>query len=182
MITTCRQKRLVIPTGHYPELEILINPMNEMGQSTKERDWAAKPPLILRGVAPPPPDMQATPRQLAGSTMASSLRPPPLAILPPIPLYRRLLRGHRRHLPGEMRLLGDQYVKAEFRAHRTVDNPAHIVSPPPQIPIPQSSHEPSSYYSRLWWYRLVPWSGAPADMHVPMLRPFAFSELRRSDS
>lgn len=27
-----------------------------------------------------------------------------------------------------MRLLGDEYVKAEFRAHREVENPVHIVS------------------------------------------------------
>lgn len=27
-----------------------------------------------------------------------------------------------------MRLLGDEYVKSEFRAHRKVDNPIHIVS------------------------------------------------------
>lgn len=26
-----------------------------------------------------------------------------------------------------MRLLGDEYIKAEFRAHRNVDNPVHIV-------------------------------------------------------
>lgn len=51
-----------------------------------------------------------------------------MALLPPIPLYRRLLRAHRKFLPGEMRLLGDEYVKAEFRAHREVDNPIHLVS------------------------------------------------------
>lgn len=50
-----------------------------------------------------------------------------MALLPPIPLYRRLLRAHRKHLPSEMRVLGDEYIKAEFRAHRTVDNPAHLV-------------------------------------------------------
>lgn len=50
-----------------------------------------------------------------------------IALLPPIPLYRRLLRAHRRFLPRDMRLLGDEYVKAEFRAHRNVDNPVHIV-------------------------------------------------------
>lgn len=50
-----------------------------------------------------------------------------MALLPPIPLYRRLLRAHRKFLPTEMRLLGDEYVKAEFRAHRNVDNPAHLV-------------------------------------------------------
>ncbi|KJZ79065.1 hypothetical protein HIM_01216 [Hirsutella minnesotensis 3608] len=26
-----------------------------------------------------------------------------------------------------MRVLGDEYVKAEFRAHRAVDNPAHLI-------------------------------------------------------
>ena len=52
-----------------------------------------------------------------------------MALLPPIPLYRRLLRAHRKHLPPEARLMGDLYIKAEFRAHRNVDNPAHLVSP-----------------------------------------------------
>lgn len=51
----------------------------------------------------------------------------PAALLPPIPLYRRLLRAHRKYLPGDMRVLGDEYIKAEFRAHRKVENPAHIV-------------------------------------------------------
>lgn len=64
----------------------------------------------------------------ASSSASSSLRPAPLALLPPIPLYRRLLRAHRKHLPAEMRLLGDEYLKSEFRAHRNIDNPAHLVS------------------------------------------------------
>ncbi|ELQ38866.1 acetate non-utilizing protein 9 [Pyricularia oryzae Y34] len=63
----------------------------------------------------------------ASSSASSSLRPAPLALLPPIPLYRRLLRAHRKHLPAEMRLLGDEYLKSEFRAHRNIDNPAHLV-------------------------------------------------------
>ncbi|KAF2459260.1 hypothetical protein BDY21DRAFT_187325 [Lineolata rhizophorae] len=57
---------------------------------------------------------------------AAQMRPEALALLPPIPLYRRLLRAHRK-LPPEMRLLGDEYVKSEFRAHRNVENPIHIV-------------------------------------------------------
>ncbi|MCJ1304058.1 acetate non-utilizing protein 9, partial [Hypocenomyce scalaris] len=61
----------------------------------------------------------------AGST--AGLKPAPLALLPPIPLYRRLLRTHRNYLPKEMRLLGDEYVKSEFRAHRDVENPVHII-------------------------------------------------------
>lgn len=60
---------------------------------------------------------------------SSGLKPVPLALLAPIPLYRRILRGHRKHLPNRMRLLGDEYVKSEFRAHRKVDNPVHIVRP-----------------------------------------------------
>jgi hypothetical protein len=57
----------------------------------------------------------------------ASLNTEPLALLPPIPLYRRILRAHRKKLPAEMRLLGDEYVKSEFRAHRSSDNPIHIV-------------------------------------------------------
>jgi hypothetical protein len=56
-----------------------------------------------------------------------------MALLPPIPLYRRLLRAHRKFLPSEMRLLGDEYIKSEFRAHREVDNPAHLVRASPLI-------------------------------------------------
>ncbi|POY74987.1 hypothetical protein BMF94_1963 [Rhodotorula taiwanensis] len=48
-------------------------------------------------------------------------------LLPPLPLYRRLLRVHRKVLPVEMRLMGDEYVKAEFRRTRSTDNPLHIV-------------------------------------------------------
>ncbi|BEI81874.1 hypothetical protein CcaverHIS002_0210340 [Cutaneotrichosporon cavernicola] len=48
-------------------------------------------------------------------------------LIPPIPLYRRLLRVHRS-LPHEMRFMGDAYVKSEFRATRSTDNPVHIVA------------------------------------------------------
>ncbi|KZP00859.1 ACN9-domain-containing protein [Calocera viscosa TUFC12733] len=48
------------------------------------------------------------------------------SLLPPIPLYRALLRAHRK-LPGEMRGLGDGYVKSEFRRHQTTTNPVHIM-------------------------------------------------------
>ncbi|KAI1130684.1 hypothetical protein F5Y10DRAFT_234985 [Nemania abortiva] len=72
--------------------------------------------------------MRATSRLLAAAaSTGNGLRPAPLAILPPIPLYRRLLRAHRKHLPPEMRVLGDAYVKTEFRLHRNVDNPAHLI-------------------------------------------------------
>ncbi|KAK5056561.1 hypothetical protein LTR84_012092 [Exophiala bonariae] len=54
-------------------------------------------------------------------------RAPALALLPPIPLYRRLLRIHRKKLGPEERIMGDMYVKAEFRRHRDVENPLHLV-------------------------------------------------------
>ncbi|KAL1883120.1 hypothetical protein VTK73DRAFT_9487 [Phialemonium thermophilum] len=76
--------------------------------------------------------MRSTARALLASAAqpgprGAGLRTTPMALLPPIPLYRRLLRAHRKHLPHEMRVLGDEYVKAEFRAHRNVDNPAHLI-------------------------------------------------------
>ncbi|KAI0817812.1 P-loop containing nucleoside triphosphate hydrolase protein [Xylaria sp. FL0064] len=72
--------------------------------------------------------MRATSRLLAtAASTGNALKPAPLAILPPIPLYRRLLRAHRKHLPPEMRLLGDEYIKSEFRLHRNIDNPAHLI-------------------------------------------------------
>ena len=78
--------------------------------------------------------MRVSPRLLFASPSSigtkRGMRPAPMALLPPIPLYRRLLRAHRKHLPAEMRLLGDEYVKSEFRAHREVENPMHIVRLP----------------------------------------------------
>lgn len=70
--------------------------------------------------------MRPTARLLMASAQSSALKPS-MNLLPPIPLYRRLLRAHRKHLPPEMRILGDEYIKAEFRAHRNVDNPVHLV-------------------------------------------------------
>jgi hypothetical protein len=58
---------------------------------------------------------------------AAGLKPVPLALLPPIPLYRRILRGHRKHLPPEQRIIGDKFVKKEFRDHKDAENPIHIV-------------------------------------------------------
>lgn len=60
-------------------------------------------------------------------TQSSGLKQVPPALLPPIPLYRRVLRAHRKHLPQQERMLGDEYVKSEFRAHRTTENPVHII-------------------------------------------------------
>lgn len=35
-------------------------------------------------------------------------------------LYRMLLRAHQKHLPNDMKELGDHYVKSEFKLHRNV--------------------------------------------------------------
>ena len=74
--------------------------------------------------------MRASPRVLAAPTTVPfrpGRRAPALALLPPIPLYRRLLRIHRKKLAAEQRVFGDTYLKAEFRRHRDVENPLHIV-------------------------------------------------------
>ncbi|KAF9365723.1 acetate non-utilizing protein 9 [Mortierella sp. NVP85] len=49
------------------------------------------------------------------------------ALTPPLQLYRQILRAHKKHLPPQFRILGDGYVKAEFRRHKDVDNPLYIV-------------------------------------------------------
>lgn len=48
-------------------------------------------------------------------------------LLPPLKLYRAILRAHLHKLPSELRYLGDEYVKAEFKAHKSTDNPLYIV-------------------------------------------------------
>ncbi|SCU98963.1 LAME_0G01244g1_1 [Lachancea meyersii CBS 8951] len=47
-------------------------------------------------------------------------------LLPPLQLFRRILREHR-NLPAAQRELGDQYVKNEFKLHKDTSNPLHIV-------------------------------------------------------
>ncbi|KAF9911287.1 acetate non-utilizing protein 9 [Linnemannia zychae] len=49
------------------------------------------------------------------------------SLIPPLTLYRQILRAHRTHLPPQFRILGDGYVKAEFHRHKSVDNPLYIV-------------------------------------------------------
>ncbi|KAJ7121617.1 ACN9-domain-containing protein [Mycena epipterygia] len=65
--------------------------------------------------------------------LAESLSSQPLnlaehsaALLPPKPLYRRILRAHRS-LAADLRFMGDGYVKAEFRRHQKVTNPVHVI-------------------------------------------------------
>ncbi|KAM9908497.1 hypothetical protein OXX80_002863 [Metschnikowia pulcherrima] len=48
-------------------------------------------------------------------------------LLPPLALYRAILRAHVHKLPTELRYLGDEYVKAEFKAHKSTENPLYIV-------------------------------------------------------
>ncbi|ODM15095.1 Acetate non-utilizing protein 9, mitochondrial [Aspergillus cristatus] len=67
--------------------------------------------------------LMATPSSMGSKSSLSEA----MALLPPLQLYRRLLRVHRKKLDPEMRILGDLYVKAEFRAHREVENPVHII-------------------------------------------------------
>ena len=67
--------------------------------------------------------LMATPSTMGSKSSLSEA----VALLPPLHLYRRILRVHRNKLDPEMRILGDLYVKAEFRAHKEVDNPVHIV-------------------------------------------------------
>ncbi|PWN33058.1 ACN9 family protein, partial [Meira miltonrushii] len=47
-------------------------------------------------------------------------------LLPPLPLYRRIMKGHK-FLPLEMKSLGDQYVRDEFKRHAGIDNPLQVV-------------------------------------------------------
>ncbi|KAJ7706622.1 hypothetical protein B0H16DRAFT_1634843 [Mycena metata] len=60
------------------------------------------------------------------STKPLNLTEASAALLPPKPLFRRILRAHR-HLAVDLRYMGDGYVKAEFRRHKTVTNPVHII-------------------------------------------------------
>lgn len=47
-------------------------------------------------------------------------------LLPPLKLYRNILRAHRE-LPELQRALGNEYVKNEFRLHKDIENPLHII-------------------------------------------------------
>lgn len=47
-------------------------------------------------------------------------------ILPPVKLYRRIMRAHRK-LDADMRAVGDNYVKDEFHRHKDIDNPLQII-------------------------------------------------------
>ena len=41
-------------------------------------------------------------------------------------LYRSILKTHAKSLPIEMRSIGDAYVKAEFRLHKSVEDEAQL--------------------------------------------------------
>ena len=72
--------------------------------------------------------MHPATRTLAKVSMRA-VKPLPanLQVLGPIPLYRRLLRAHRKYLPPAARVIGDSYVKAEFRRTKDTENPVHII-------------------------------------------------------
>lgn len=48
-------------------------------------------------------------------------------LLPPLVLYRRILRAHKKLQP-ELQVMGDAYVKSEFRLHRDLDNAYNVVA------------------------------------------------------
>ncbi|CAD6569247.1 MAG: acetate non-utilizing protein 9 [Tremellales sp. Tagirdzhanova-0007] len=62
----------------------------------------------------------------ASASLPLSVTQASAQLIPPIPLYRRLLRAHR-HLQADMRYMGDSYVRSEFRLTRSTDNPLHII-------------------------------------------------------
>lgn len=89
-------------------------------ESTRLDSTLSLPELVL---ANSPPIMKpslllhaASFRASTTTTTASTSPAARLAVqlLPPLPLYRRLLRVHRKALPIEMRLMGDEYVKVRF--------------------------------------------------------------------
>lgn len=43
-----------------------------------------------------------------------------------LPLYRNILRAHKRYLPNEMKALGDSYVKSEFKLFKSVSNEGQL--------------------------------------------------------
>ncbi|KAI0784563.1 hypothetical protein C8Q75DRAFT_387645 [Abortiporus biennis] len=65
--------------------------------------------------------------RLAQSVTTKPLNEASATLLPPIPLFRRILRAHR-YLPPDLRSLGDVYVRSEFRHHRKVDNAWHAIA------------------------------------------------------
>ncbi|KAJ6517384.1 hypothetical protein C8R47DRAFT_1205608 [Mycena vitilis] len=60
------------------------------------------------------------------STRPLTLNERSAVLLRPKPLFRRILRTHR-HLPADLRFMGDGYVKAEFRRHKALTNLVHII-------------------------------------------------------
>lgn len=64
----------------------------------------------------------------AGQVLLAARRTvaPKINILPPLALYKKILRAHRI-LPPEHRVLGDSYVKNEFKLHKDIDNPVQII-------------------------------------------------------
>ncbi|AOW02585.1 hypothetical protein B0I72DRAFT_139805 [Yarrowia lipolytica] len=71
-----------------------------------------------------------TPLFQAAKTFTSKprgARKPAIPLIAPLPLYRQLLRAHRKHLDPDRRSLGDMYIKSEFRLHKDIQDPLQIV-------------------------------------------------------
>lgn len=109
--------------------------------------------------------LMATPASIGSKSSLSEA----LALLPPLQLYRRILRVHRK-LDPEMRVLGDSYVKNEFRAHRTAENPLHIVCLFPFV------------LGRLYLVGVTGVQGGAAERPVVKARAVADIYVDRSDS
>lgn len=108
----------IIPS--FPRLRLLANCQLTIPKSPRREE---KISMSFLRFTPTAARRLATPSTFGSKSSLSET----LALLPPLQLYRRILRVHRKKLDPEMRILGDGYVKSEFRAHRNVDNPLHIV-------------------------------------------------------
>lgn len=69
--------------------------------------------------------MKAT-RIVQYAANSSSIKGAAHPLLPPLLLYRRILKAHKS-LPTLQRDLGNKYVRNEFKLHKDVENPLHIV-------------------------------------------------------
>ena len=61
------------------------------------------------------------------SRKPSAPLPEHLALLPPMHLYRRIMKVHKRQLTAAERAVGDGYVKSEFERMKNVENPVHVI-------------------------------------------------------
>ena len=101
------------------------------------------PPRLAKNISKRPLNLRDATAALLPPIPYAAILVVALLILMLSSLYRGILRAHR-YLPVEMRSLGDEYIKAgapvsnsyipniltrlsEFRRHRNVTNPGHII-------------------------------------------------------